>query len=446
MNKEKQQDNTVDSVYETDCSSATQAQNDQTLVSNPKRLSFDDIDHGQNSKKAKKSLDAAWSGAATPMSESKDLPYIVETPVSISYHIDIDVLHAYTFASYSIWHTSTSPSIFSQSKALNSNSGVAFSPPSIVKDTLGDSGLLMDSDLTLCNSPEVDKSSQVYKIAKKFESRLLLSGGDYQYHQSHAYQQHQQPPQQQPQSTYPSQYPYQVQSSTSRLKSLSGPPYTANKPRANRLSENQNRPPNSRNIKIIKVDPTTFHKKVNKSGMMNQRNIFVAGNHTVTSTSSNPNEYYGFNPFADENDSSQSFQLSKSQNYSQSQATGPIRLFGADVTNVINSNIQAGTAADKTKINYPLDSFGDQFNSFASQSMVNARNDGYHGQSGVDVYGKSVFRSDDAGMYLQNPNTDNSCSNLYSDESQEPSHSQGNHEVIFKNYDLNDEYWLNFDQ
>lgn len=83
MNNEKQQDNTVDSVYETDCSTATQAQNDQTMVSNPKRLSFDDVDHGQNSKKAKKSLDAAWNAEATPMSESKDLPYIVETPVSI---------------------------------------------------------------------------------------------------------------------------------------------------------------------------------------------------------------------------------------------------------------------------------------------------------------------------------------------------------------------------
>lgn len=83
MNKEKQQDNTVDSVYETDCSTATQNQGDQTIGSNPKRLSFDDVDQGPNSKKAKKSLDSAWNAAATPMSESKDLPYIVETPVSI---------------------------------------------------------------------------------------------------------------------------------------------------------------------------------------------------------------------------------------------------------------------------------------------------------------------------------------------------------------------------
>lgn len=82
MNKEKQQDNTVDSMYETDCSTATQGQSDQTLVSNPKRLSFDDIDaNGQNTKKAKKSLDATWSNTTTT-TDSKDMPYIVETPVS----------------------------------------------------------------------------------------------------------------------------------------------------------------------------------------------------------------------------------------------------------------------------------------------------------------------------------------------------------------------------
>lgn len=300
----------------------------------------------------------------------------------------------------------------------------------------------MDNDLTLCNSPEVDKSSQVQKIAKKFESGLLLSGGCYQYHQNHAYQQQHQPQQLQPQhqQTPQSHYPYQAQSSTSRSKSLSGTSFTANKSRANRLSENQNRPPNSRNIKIIKVDPTTFHKKVNKSVMMNQRNIVVGGNHTVTSTP-NTNECYGFNPFADENDSSQSFQLSKSQNYSQSQ----IRLFGSDVTNVINSNSQA-MPSDKPKNHYPPSTLSEQFSSFAGQNIGNAKNIGYHSHSGADVYGKSVLRSDDVGMYLQNSNIENSCSNLYSDESQEPSQSQGSNEMIFKNYDLNDEYWLNFDQ
>lgn len=305
----------------------------------------------------------------------------------------------------------------------------------------------MDSDMTLCNSPEVDKSSQVQKIAKNFESSLLLGGGEYDHPHSHGYQQHHQPPP----SQHPhqqSQYQYQThtQTSASRLKSLSGYVFSNTKNRVNRTNENENRQPNSRHIKIIKVDPTTFHKKVNKSGMMNQRNIVVGGNHTVTSTP-NTNEYYGFNPFADENDSHHSFQLSKSQNYSQpAMATGQIRLFGSDVTNVLNANCQAAPV-DKPKQNYPLQSFGDQFGSLAGQSFANVKTHiGYPTQSNVDVYGKSVFRSADVGMYMQHGNMENSCSNLYSDESQEPSQSQGSNEIIFKNYDLTDEYWLNFDQ
>lgn len=88
MNKEKEQDNTVDSVYETDCSTTNQTQHEQsgTMGTNPKRLSFDDVDNnGQNAKKAKKSLDAAWSSATTATIESKDLPYIVETPVRLTF-------------------------------------------------------------------------------------------------------------------------------------------------------------------------------------------------------------------------------------------------------------------------------------------------------------------------------------------------------------------------
>lgn len=84
MNNEKQQDSTVDSVYETDCSTVTQnTQADQTIVSNPKRLSFDDVNNG-TTKKAKKSLESTWSNTTTT-SDSKDLPYIVETPVSYSH-------------------------------------------------------------------------------------------------------------------------------------------------------------------------------------------------------------------------------------------------------------------------------------------------------------------------------------------------------------------------
>lgn len=83
MNNERQQDSTIDSVYETDSSVLTQNANvdgEGSNVSNPKRLSFDEIDSNsqQSMKKAKKSLESTWN-AESP----KDFPYMVETPVSI---------------------------------------------------------------------------------------------------------------------------------------------------------------------------------------------------------------------------------------------------------------------------------------------------------------------------------------------------------------------------
>lgn len=337
----------------------------------------------------------------------------------------------------------------------------------------------MDTDLTLCNSPEVDKSSQVQKIAKKMECKLFLSGGDYNHHHHHHYQQHQHHQQQQQQQTQHQNYPFS-QSNNIRLKPTSSitnptyaPPSTTNKNRLYRANE-LNRPQNSRNIKIIKVDPSTFHKKVNKSVMMNQRNIVVGGggggNNTVTAntghnicnsfaTTANRNynneNYGGFNPFADENDSSQSFQLSKTTNYAPQ---SPMRLFGSDVTNFVNAN--QPVTSNKTKVNaaYPsFQSFNQNFNQFAGQNFANLKNIDYTMNANqntnvnvnTDVYGKSVFRSNDSNqLYLEHPTAENSCSNFVSDESQEPSQSQSssNNEMIFKNYDLNDEYWLNFDQ
>lgn len=80
MNNERQQDSTVDSVFDTDSSVLTQNvhnESESTSASNPKRLTYDEADNNQQ-KKAKKSLDATWN-AESP----KDFPYIVETPVRI---------------------------------------------------------------------------------------------------------------------------------------------------------------------------------------------------------------------------------------------------------------------------------------------------------------------------------------------------------------------------
>lgn len=84
MNKEQQQDSTLDSVYETDSSAVVQViqnEHDTTAnISNPKRLTYDEGDSNQHQKKAKKSLESTWN---TTSGESNDFPYLVETPVNI---------------------------------------------------------------------------------------------------------------------------------------------------------------------------------------------------------------------------------------------------------------------------------------------------------------------------------------------------------------------------
>lgn len=89
MNKERQQDSTMDSVYETDSSAVAplvQPENEApTSVSNPKRLTYEESDVNQQQKKAKKSLESSWN---TTNEESEDFPYLVETPVRRNFSYD----------------------------------------------------------------------------------------------------------------------------------------------------------------------------------------------------------------------------------------------------------------------------------------------------------------------------------------------------------------------
>lgn len=93
MNKERQQDSTLDSVYETDSSAiapTNQPDNESTtVVSNPKRLTYEDVDlNTQLQKKAKKSLESTWT---TTADESEDFPYLVETPVSYFHILAVEI-------------------------------------------------------------------------------------------------------------------------------------------------------------------------------------------------------------------------------------------------------------------------------------------------------------------------------------------------------------------
>lgn len=93
MNKEQQQDSTMDSVYETDSSIVVQPiqneKDDAATISNPKRLTYDKDEMDQQQKKAKKSLESTWNATST---ESTDFPYLVETPVCVSVYSNLVIM------------------------------------------------------------------------------------------------------------------------------------------------------------------------------------------------------------------------------------------------------------------------------------------------------------------------------------------------------------------
>lgn len=97
MNKERQQDSTMDSVYETDSSVAQNVQPEAETnasivnITNPKRLTYEEADTSQQQsmKKAKKSLESTWNtNTTTTTDDYDDFPNLVETPVSKLFSIE----------------------------------------------------------------------------------------------------------------------------------------------------------------------------------------------------------------------------------------------------------------------------------------------------------------------------------------------------------------------
>lgn len=372
MNKERQQDNTMDSVYDTDSSVLTQnvqneSESSASNTTNPKRLSFDEgADTSQQSnKKAKKSLDATWNS-----SSADDFPYVVETPVSAA-------------AAFRRPGCSNGLNERFQSKALNSNSGVAFSPPSIVKDALGDSGLLMDPEATITNSP--DSSAQVYNIINSLESKLMMrdgsgSSGSAHHHDNHSYNHHLH----HHQSTFPNRF---------NLKDTQN----SNPALVNRIrsfnTQNQVQIPN-----FIKLTEKTFPML---RRTQTDSNIPRGGGGAEPMRSSPSQD---FNPFADENEGIGGFQLSKSSEPNEvMQSASRMRAFGVDRTNFqfVDQAVAQGN-----------------FKHFLQP----------HNLASGSAAASNVTIKVPHGIIPQN----------------RPEIIDEN-TVMFKTYDLNDDYWLNFE-
>lgn len=155
------------------------------------------------------------------------------------------------------------------------------------------------------------------------------------------------------------------------------------------------------------------------------------------------NQTVTYNPYANENDHDTKFQLSKSQQYQNelNQNRGPIeiplvRRFGQDRTNFYNILPKVDTNSNKrltadcgvTKIT--------NTHSRPSSSMVNQQQ--FNCFSFKDRISISSHYSKNETTQAQLHNTLPSNENSQSNDSQST--------FAFKNYDLNDEFWLNFDQ
>lgn len=160
------------------------------------------------------------------------------------------------------------------------------------------------------------------------------------------------------------------------------------------------------------------------------------------------NETVTYNPYANENDHDTKFQLSKSIQYQNqlNQNHGPIeiplvRRFGQDRTNFYNILPKVDTITKR------LTAEGLKNSSRSSLPAINQQHQQqFNCISLKDRISISSHYSKNETTQTQQtlPSNENSQSN--DSQSTFTFNSNSNENLTFKNYDLNDEFWLNFDQ
>lgn len=285
-----------------------------------------------------------------------------------------------------------------QSKALNSNSGVAFSPPSIVKDALGDSGMLLDTDVTITNSPDASPS-QVSKLMKKIANKAVMgqiSKNILPLQSRHSYELHSQ----------------EQSNKLARFKLISYlDSHTHSDPFKIFGASNNTSDVKHFNDKIYKSLPTTTINLSGNSPRDAKVNMVVKGL---------PMQSH-FNPFADENDSSSKFQLSKSITAAK---TIPL---AADITKIATTvfNKPRFFGNDRTNL-IQIDRL-QMYN--RSQNVINLRRENFQ---------KINFNNS---MLVKSANN----TQIETQDHSQSSQLMPENPVMFRNYDLNDDYWLNFE-
>lgn len=249
---------------------------------------------------------------------------------------------------------------------MNSNSGVAFSPPSIVKDTLGDSGMLLDTEATMTNSPDTSPSQVPNVMNKPIKKKMSEGKGNVQ----RAHQNEQQS--RLAHSKITNCLNLHSQNCTVPLKLSSGNEDTSG---------------------VKYVNYKIQHLKVKGTAMPQSQ----------------------FNPYADENDSDNNFQLSKTINVNCNLS----RRNNLLMTDVLNRPRYFGN--DRSNLMH--------ISTHRSQNIINLRRENFH----------TINISNN--MIMKNTSTISSENHMHNPNSQ----LKEENTVMFRNYDLNDEYWFNFE-
>lgn len=282
-----------------------------------------------------------------------------------------------------------------QSKSLTSDSGVLFSPPSIVKDALGDSGLLMDTDMSSGNDNTNDKSnSQVHSLTHKIETDLHVAN---QYYQSTALRS----------SSHTNPSHIYHQSAFNTIKSSASP---------------------------VKEKLSTI-RIIRNSTNRNTENEYDK----PASKSVRAKEYSSFNPFADENDDGNAFQLSKTVHKQPARyvESSPFaRTFGYNRTNIMGNGSGGSSLKYESAPGFvsSISTTSPKVSHFHIRPVMqnsSKSNDAYETKS-------QLFRPLLPVNKYEMPTTVRTSP--FSEVSQDSVD-----QMTFKNYDLNDEYWLNFD-
>lgn len=258
--------------------------------------------------------------------------------------------------------------------------------------------MLLDTDMTITNSPDASPSQVHYTIKRKENKIMMLqdSGNVQQQQQYHHHHHHHE------------YYLHEQQNRSTKLRSIHN---------LNPISQINSIPLN------FSCAEKQFNRKIQRSSS------------TITSMQTGRHSSLGkvnkelplqsqFNPYADENDNSSRFQLSKSIS---NRCNIGISSFGADAstdtTNIFNRSRLFGT--DRTNL-MQIDRI--PFSN-RSPNVINLRKENFH-----------TFNITN-NMILKNSNYMNPGNHEFSQSSQLIKENP----VMFRNYDLNDEYWLNFE-